>query len=93
MDPPATGVLLVGLGRVTRLLRFLPSLPKSYVGELVLGTTTSTLDDTGVVTGRWDMAGVGLDAVRQAAVSLVGAKSSQVPPMVSAVPRGWAAPA
>ena len=32
LDPDATGVLLVGLGRVTRLLRFLTALPKTYVG-------------------------------------------------------------
>ena len=37
LDPDATGVLLVGLGRVTRLLRFLTDLPKSYTGEVVLG--------------------------------------------------------
>ncbi|HEY2429525.1 MAG TPA: hypothetical protein VGI06_11395, partial [Acidimicrobiales bacterium] len=32
LDPGATGVLVVGLGRATRLLRFLTELPKSYVG-------------------------------------------------------------
>ena len=37
LDPDATGVLLVGLGRVTRLLRYLTDLPKTYTGEVVLG--------------------------------------------------------
>ena len=41
LDPDATGVLLLGVGRATRLLRFLTELPKSYVGEMVLGTTTN----------------------------------------------------
>jgi tRNA pseudouridine55 synthase len=41
LDPDATGVLLVGLGRVTRLLRFLTALPKTYTGEVVLGVATS----------------------------------------------------
>ena len=62
LDPDATGVLLVGLGRATRLLQFLTGLPKSYEGELVLGVATSTLDASGELTGLWDMAGVTLDA-------------------------------
>jgi tRNA pseudouridine55 synthase len=84
LDPDATGVLLVGLGRVTRLLRFLTPLPKSYVGEVVLGTATSTLDASGDVTGEWDMSAVGLADVRAAAAAFVG-EIDQVPPMVSAV--------
>ena len=47
LDPDATGVLLVGLGRATRLLKFIAELPKTYVGEIVLGTATSTLDAVG----------------------------------------------
>ncbi len=47
LDPDATGVLLVGVGRVTRLLRFLTVLPKTYTGEVVLGVSTSTLDASG----------------------------------------------
>src|SRR4051795_6808946 len=66
LDPDATGVLLVGLGRVTRLLRFLTDLPKSYEGDLVLGLATSTLDASGEVVGRWDMADVDLAQVGQA---------------------------
>ena len=37
LDPDATGVLLVGLGRATRLMRFLTALPKTYEAEVVLG--------------------------------------------------------
>src|SRR5579859_1642557 len=51
LDPDATGVLLVGLGRATRLLQFQSGLPKSYTGEVVLGVATSTLDAAGDVTG------------------------------------------
>ena len=84
LDPGATGVLLVGLGRATRLLRFVAALPKSYAGEVVLGVATSTLDDAGEVTGRWDMSGVGLAHARAAAAGFVG-EIDQVPPMVSAL--------
>ncbi len=84
LDPSATGLLLVGLGRATRLLRYLTELPKTYVGEVVLGVATSTLDADGEVTGRWDMAGVSLEEVQGAARRFLGT-IEQVPPMVSAV--------
>lgn len=87
LDPDATGILLVGLGRATRLLRFLAPLPKSYAAEVVLGSSTSTLDDSGEVVATFDMAGVGLDDVRRAAAAFVG-DIEQVPPMVSAVSVG-----
>ena len=84
LDPDATGVLLVGLGRSTRLMRFLTALPKTYEAEVVLGTATSTLDASGEVTGTWDMEDVSLSSVREAAAGLTG-DIEQVPPMVSAV--------
>ncbi|MBV8980939.1 MAG: tRNA pseudouridine(55) synthase TruB [Acidimicrobiia bacterium] len=87
LDPGATGVLLVGLGRVTRLLRYPGALAKTYVGEVVLGTETSTLDDEGEVTATHDMSGVSLGEVRTAAERFVG-DIEQVPPMVSAVKVG-----
>jgi tRNA pseudouridine55 synthase len=87
LDPGATGVLLVGLGRATRLLRFLTALGKSYEGEVVLGVATSSLDDEGEETGRWDMSDVSVAQVRVAAAGLVG-EILQVPPMVSAVKVG-----
>lgn len=84
LDPDATGVLLVGLGRVTRLLRFLTALPKTYTTDIVLGTATSTLDASGSVTGTFDMRGVSAADVAAAASALTG-EIEQVPPMVSAV--------
>jgi tRNA pseudouridine55 synthase len=83
LDPDATGVLVLGVGRATRLLAYVSGLDKSYVGEVVLGTATSTLDASGEVTGTWDMARVGLADVRRAAAGLTG-DVAQVPPMVSA---------
>jgi tRNA pseudouridine55 synthase len=87
LDPDATGLLLIGVGRATRLLRFLTALPKAYEGELVLGTATSTLDASGEVTGTWDMRRVGPAEVAAAAGRLTGPQQ-QVPPMVSAVQVG-----
>lgn len=84
LDPDATGVLLLGVGRVTRLLRFLTALPKTYVGEMVLGVETSTLDAAGEVVATHDMSGVTAEQVEEAARRFVG-DIEQVPPMVSAV--------
>ena len=86
LDPGATGVLLVGAGHATRLLRFLGDLPKSYVGQVVLGASTTTLDDEGEVVDRFAMEVVP-DQVAAAAATLTGA-ILQVPPMVSAVQVG-----
>jgi tRNA pseudouridine55 synthase len=88
LDPGATGVLVVGVGMVTRLLRFVSEGRKSYVGEVVLGVETDTLDADGAVTTRHEMGGVDLD--RDSAVvaeHLVG-DIDQVPPMVSALSIG-----
>jgi tRNA pseudouridine55 synthase len=87
LDPDATGVLLVGLGRATRLMRFLTALRKTYTVEIVLGVATSTLDASGEVVGRYDMSHVTPDAVAEAAAALTG-PIEQVPPMVSAVKVG-----
>jgi tRNA pseudouridine55 synthase len=87
LDPDATGVLLVGLGRVTRLLRFLTVLPKTYTTDIVFGTETSTLDASGEVVRTYDMAGIGAADVARAAAGLTG-EIEQIPPMVSAVKVG-----
>lgn len=87
LDPDATGVLVLGVGRATRLLRYVGELDKTYVGEIVLGTETTTLDASGEVVATYDMASVTPDDVAAAAESFLG-KIRQVPPMVSAVKVG-----
>ena len=82
LDPDATGVLLVGLGQVTRLLRFLQATTKIYRGEVMFGVATSTLDAAGDVLDRVPMA-VTDDDVEGALVRFRG-EIEQIPPMVSA---------
>ncbi len=84
LDPDATGVLLLGVGRVTRLLRFITALPKTYTTDIILGTETDTLDASGTVVATHDMSSITEDQVRAAAGNLTG-DIMQVPPMVSAV--------
>ncbi len=84
LDPMATGLLLIGVGRATRLLRFLGSLSKTYEGSLRLGIETDTLDADGSVTRRVPTAGLTDDAIALAMASKLG-ESDQVPPAYSAV--------
>ena len=85
LDPDATGVLLVGVGTVTRLLRFLTELGKTYTGEVVLGRETSTLDAAGETTATHDMAGVTIEDARRVVAEHLTGPILQIPPMVSAV--------
>jgi len=51
LDPLATGLLLVGIGRATRLFPFFSGLDKAYIGSLTFGTATDTYDSEGRPTG------------------------------------------
>ena len=85
LDPDVTGVLLLGVGRVTRLLRYMTVMGKRYEGTFVLGSETSTLDASGDVTATYEMAGVGLGDVQRVAANQFTGSILQIPPMVSAV--------
>lgn len=83
LDPFATGLLPMMLGRGTRLIRFLPSSPKSYEGVLELGRTTNTDDLTGEELTVSDRPLPAPEEVLAQAGKLTG-RLSQVPPAVSA---------
>jgi tRNA pseudouridine55 synthase len=87
LDPPATGVLVLALGRATRLLPFLPMEPKRYLARIAFGAETDTLDASGTVTATADAAGLDEAAVRGALGGFLGPQQ-QLPPMVSAVKVG-----
>ena len=86
LDPDATGVLLVGLGRVTRLMRYLQGATKEYRARVVFGVATDTLDASGAVLERTEMT-ITRDALEASARAYVG-DIEQVPPMVSALKVG-----
>jgi tRNA pseudouridine55 synthase len=87
LDPPATGVLVIALGRATRLLPFLPMEPKRYVAAVAFGAETDTLDATGTITGTAPVDGIDRAAVERGLIRFLGPQQ-QVPPMVSAVKLG-----
>ena len=84
LDPDATGVILLGVGNATRLLRFITMLPKTYETQIVFGASTSTLDDSGEVVERFEMGGLAPSTVMAEATKLTG-DIMQIPPMVSAL--------
>lgn len=86
LDPMATGLLLVGVGRATRLLRFFAHLPKTYEGTARLGEETDTLDADGTVLRTAEVR-VDRSDVERACARLLG-ESMQRPPAYSAVKVG-----
>jgi tRNA pseudouridine55 synthase len=86
LDPMATGLLVLGVGRATRLLRYLGELPKTYVATGRLGEETDTLDADGEIV-RMAPVDVSLAELERACASLVG-ESMQAPPAYSAVKVG-----
>jgi tRNA pseudouridine55 synthase len=83
LDPLASGVLPLVLGRATRLVRFLPHSPKHYCGALRLGLATDSDDRTGAIVSRYEGALPSVEEVRRLAGELIGAYR-QTPPAVSA---------
>jgi tRNA pseudouridine55 synthase len=86
LDPMATGLLVMGVGRATRLLRFLGELDKEYEGTGRLGQETDTLDADGQVV-RTVPGSVSREALQRAVAGLVG-EIEQRPPAYSAVKVG-----
>lgn len=84
LDPMATGVLVVGVGKATRLVPWLQASRKTYEARLRLGVTTTTLDAEGDVVEEADASAIDEQAICEALKAFVG-EISQIPPMVSAV--------
>lgn len=82
LDPMATGLVVVGMGRATRLLRFVQAAPKEYLAKAIMGVATDSLDADGAILERAEMnvTRAEVAAVMERFVGTI----SQVPPMVSA---------
>ena len=86
LDPMATGLLILGVGRATRLLRYLGDLSKSYAATGRLGEETDTLDADGQIVRSASVV-VSRAEIEEACAALVG-DSLQTPPAYSAVKVG-----
>ncbi len=83
LDPMATGVLPLVLGRLTRLAQFYTASEKAYEGEIRLGFATDTYDSQGEPSSEWQKVQVTLEELREAAERFQGV-IQQVPPPFSA---------
>ncbi len=85
LDPDATGLLVIGVGNATRLIRFMGEMDKTYSCEIVFGSETNTLDDSGEITARYEMGPIDINRARTAIAENLLGDILQVPPMVSAL--------
>jgi tRNA pseudouridine55 synthase len=84
LDPDASGVLLLCLGRATKLARVFEELDKSYWVVMCLGVCTDTQDATGTVTRQRDVPPLSILHLQEVLQQYTGA-IAQIPPMYSAV--------
>jgi tRNA pseudouridine55 synthase len=84
LDPMATGVLVVGIGRATRLLTYIVGADKEYTATIRLGVTTTTDDAEGETLATVEASAVTREDVVAGAAALTGA-IQQVPSAVSAI--------
>jgi tRNA pseudouridine55 synthase len=84
LDPMATGVLVVGVGKATRLLGHLALSEKEYAATIRLGQATDTDDGDGEIVAEVSAAGVTGTAIAAAATGLTG-EIQQIPPGFSAI--------
>lgn len=80
LDPEATGLLVLTLGKATRLTRFLINAPKTYSGVFRFGVSTDTYDATGQVTEEHPIDDLTEEAVRAAIAEMVGTSEQAAPP-------------
>jgi tRNA pseudouridine55 synthase len=88
LDPLARGVLVVLLGRATKVATFLLGGEKVYLGTLRLGTTTDTYDIQGAVTSESPWEQVAPEDVERAVAGLVGRQDQEVPAYSAAKHQG-----
>ena len=87
LDPTATGLLVLVLGRATKISSRLINQNKTYAGTMRLGIETFTQDRAGEVTGTGSIEGITPENVRRVAAEFEG-ELMQIPPMVSAIKKG-----
>lgn len=87
LDPLASGLLVLLLGRATRLSRYVTGLSKTYTATARFGARSSTLDAEGVIT-RLDHASMPDEGALRAATARFTGELLQIPPMASAIKVG-----
>ena len=84
LDPLATGILIMCVGKYTKKIDYFQSLPKTYIGRLVLGKTTPSIDLETEFDGDYSIEHINEAMMEEARLSFLGA-IQQVPPIYSAI--------
>jgi len=84
LDPDATGVLPILIGKATRLADFVTNTTKIYQAEICFGSSTTTYDASGTVTSKNDISSLTLDQIASK-MDLFRGQIQQTPPMYSAI--------
>lgn len=87
LDPMATGVLPICVGKATKIVDFLMDRKKAYACEMILGSATDTQDQWGTITHKCDYLDLSTEEIVLAIQSFVG-DIDQIPPMYSALKLG-----
>jgi len=84
LDPLATGILIMCVGKYTKKIDYFQSLPKTYTGKLVLGKTTPSIDLETDFDGQYPIDHINLTLLEEVRKTFLG-KIQQVPPIYSAI--------
>ena len=84
LDPNATGVLLIAIGNATKIIELLSDDDKEYIGEVILGISTDTLDITGNIIEKCKVTDIDIKKLKEVLNSFKG-KIKQEVPLYSAV--------
>ena len=84
LDPLATGILIMCVGKYTKKIDYFQSLPKTYTGKLVLGKTTPSIDLETEFDGDYSIEHINEAMMEEVRLSFLGA-IQQVPPIYSAI--------
>lgn len=84
LDPLATGLLIVCVGKMTKRIDEFMGMEKEYTGKFVIGQTTPSHDLETEITAPLDISQVTIDKIQEATKQFIG-KISQLPPMHSAI--------
>ncbi|MEY2637141.1 MAG: tRNA pseudouridine(55) synthase [Bacteroidota bacterium] len=84
LDPLATGILIMCVGKYTKKIDYFQSLPKTYTGKLVLGKTTPSIDLETEFDGEYPVDHITTDRLEEVRQSFLGV-IQQVPPIYSAI--------
>jgi tRNA pseudouridine55 synthase len=85
LDPLATGLLIVCVGKHTKKIEYFQNMPKTYIGELIFGKTTPSIDLETEFNGDFPISHINDFLIKETVLNLFIGEIKQVPPIYSAI--------